>query len=211
MLAAAFIKSISFLLFACSARLLLPVASLSLTRRTVCIGHARSFAASTSRRQRYSRHGVTHFHAAHRRVHNVVSHGAFHRPHWLVSWPVANRLFEKTVKLRNSHIMPRFHLLNCVVEFLFQSKFKVVNKRYSWYQYGIPTALFRLYAVFSARFSDWSVSSQALASQWFASIIPTTRLLLTSSVSPPGISSLLTLPYAGTPLLANARRNISLP
>ena len=38
MFATAFIQSISFLLFACSARLLLPEASFSLTRRTVCSG-----------------------------------------------------------------------------------------------------------------------------------------------------------------------------
>lgn len=121
MFAAAFIQSISFLLFACSARLLLPEASLSLTRRTVRSRLARSFTASTTSRLQSACRTCTHHHlASHRRVHNVLCHRTFHRSHGLISWSVADSLFEKTVKLRDSHVVPVFHFSDGIFKFLFE-------------------------------------------------------------------------------------------
>lgn len=122
MVAAAFIQSISFLLFACSARLLLPGASLSLTRRTVRSRLARSFAApSTGRRQRCSSHTGSHFHAAaHGRVHDVLGHRTFHRSHWLVTRSVGDCFFEEAVELRHGHVVSVLHFFDRVFKFLFE-------------------------------------------------------------------------------------------
>ena len=211
MFAAAFIQSISFLLFACSARLLLPSTSLSLTRRTVCIEHA----VHLRRPPRADANDALAMLSPilRLRIDEYITLSAIEPFNDPTGWYLGLLLivFSKRLSSCDTVTLCLDSISLIALSNFFLSLHTILIEKDTCQINGIRTAWFLLGAVFSAHFFSWSVSSRVLISLLFVSLIPIALPLLTSFVSLLGTSSLLRLPYVGILLLAHVHRNIFSP